>query len=696
MNLAMTRDRSIAQRWAAGILTALLAAAALVVTVRSTAHAALTPETTIPVGDFPASVAVSPDGTTVYVTRILDDTLSVIDTSTNTVIDTVTVGHRPDSVAVSPDGTTVYTANSLDDTLSVIDTSTNTVIATVTVGDDPDSVAVSPDGTTVYTANFSDDTLSVIDAATKTVIGTVTVGDGPRSVAVSPDGTTVYVANSLDDTLSVIDTSTMTVIDTVTVGDDPVSVAVSPDGTTVYTANSVDDTVSVIDTSTMTVIGTVTVGDGPRSVAVSPDGTTVYVANTFDGTLSVIDTSTMTVIDTVTVGGGSRSVAVSPDGTTVYTANSVDDTVSVLREVPSTYTVTFAPNGGTGVMSPQTANTSTPLVLNAFTREGYTFTGWNTAADGTGTSYADGANYAFTADATLYAQWDAVEYVISYDLAGGIAGTPANPVTYTVESAPITLTPPTRDGFTFAGWTGTGLTEPTVSVTIPTGTTGDRAFTATWEANPAATLVITGPTTVTELDTNSFTVEAFDAHGISLGDVTGHVTFTGADTTGTGLAFPVDFSAAGQTTTRTLTATLDTDPSVTGTLDVQVVSAITGITVTAPATAAEGDTITVHVTATGATGSLGDATAYAVITSDVSTDVVDGAEVSFPTASPHTLTITLGALTATHTVDVTPAATGGLPTTGANLHWGLPLSAGLLLALGAALTITNQRRRRHS
>ncbi|MGL3150597.1 InlB B-repeat-containing protein [Microbacterium sp. A82] len=321
-----------------------------------------------------------------------------------------------------------------------------------------------------------------------------------------------------------------------------------------------------------------------------------------------------------------------------------------------------------------------------------------------------------------------VEYTVSYDLAGGVEGTPVNPASYTIESAPITLTAPVRDGFTFTGWTGTGLTEPTMSVTIPTGSTGDRAFTATWEANPAASLVISGPTTVTELESHSFTVEAFDAHGVSLGDVTGEVTFTGADITGTDVSFPVDFSSAGQITTRTLTAVLDSDPSVTGTLDVHVASAVTGITVTAPAIAAEGDTITVEVTATGASGALGNATGYAVITSNVPTDVVDGAQVSFPSASPHTLTITLGALTSTHTVDVTPAVVvnptptpaptptpttpaptpapptptpptstpttpGGLPATGANLYWGVPVAAGLLLAIGAALTITNHRRR---
>lgn len=50
-------------------------------------------------------------------------------------------------------------------------------------------------------------------------------------------------------------------------------------------------------------------------------------------------------------------------------------------------------------------STATPLLSNPFTREGYNFTGWTTEANGTGTSYADGANITLTADTTLYAQW---------------------------------------------------------------------------------------------------------------------------------------------------------------------------------------------------------------------------------------------------------------------------------------------------
>ena len=72
-----------------------------------------------------------------------------------------------------------------------------------------------------------------------------------------------------------------------------------------------------------------------------------------------------------------------------------------------THTIHFEKNGGSGSMDDQTVNEFEPTALqtNAFTREGYVFEGWSTAADGTGDFYADGATVTLLDDLTLYAQW---------------------------------------------------------------------------------------------------------------------------------------------------------------------------------------------------------------------------------------------------------------------------------------------------
>jgi YVTN family beta-propeller protein len=298
---------------------------------------------TIVVGDGPGQLAVSPDGATIYVPNAYDDTVSVVDTATNTVTDTIAVEDGPLWVAISPDGATAYVTHPggvPDDpsghTVSVIDTATNTVTTTVTVGDVPLGLAVSPDGATVYVTNSDDDSVSVIDTASNSVVDSITVGDAPGGLAVSPDGATVYVVNVNDHTVSVIDTASNTVVDSITVGNYPIivgeypsAVAVSPDGTRAYVTVA-DGTVLVIGTATNTVAGTVAVGGSPALVAVSPDGTRAYVTNPGDDTLSVIRTATNTVIATVTVGDAPRGLVLSPDGTRAYVTNLGDDTVSVI------------------------------------------------------------------------------------------------------------------------------------------------------------------------------------------------------------------------------------------------------------------------------------------------------------------------------------------------------------------------------
>ena len=83
---------------------------------------------------------------------------------------------------------------------------------------------------------------------------------------------------------------------------------------------------------------------------------------------------------------------------------------------------------------------------------------------------------------TLTAQWTVNQYTITYDLAGGTAE--GNPDTYTIETRTFTLTNPTKSGYTFTGWSGTGLTgENNLTVTIEKGSTGDRSYTAHWRYN---------------------------------------------------------------------------------------------------------------------------------------------------------------------------------------------------------------------
>jgi YVTN family beta-propeller protein len=152
-----------------------------------------------------------------YVTG--SNSVTVIDTATNMVVATVPVGSFPAGVAVAPDGKHVYVTNFISNTVSVIDTATNMVGATVQVGSFPEGVAVTPDGKHAYVANAAPNSVvSVIDTATNTVVATVPVGVGkqPFGIAITPDGKRAYVTNNLSNDVSVIDTVSNTVAGTPT------------------------------------------------------------------------------------------------------------------------------------------------------------------------------------------------------------------------------------------------------------------------------------------------------------------------------------------------------------------------------------------------------------------------------------------------------------------------------------------------
>ena len=114
-----------------------------------------------------------------------------------------------------------------------------------------------------------------------------------------------------------------------------------------------------------------------------------------------------------------------------------------------TYTVTFDANGGTGTMAAQTAALPITISQNTFTRSGFNFSGWNTSSDGSGTSYTDEGSYNTTADVTLYAQWTAQSYTITFDANGGTGTMAAQTSTLPIAISQNTFT---RNGYNFSGW----------------------------------------------------------------------------------------------------------------------------------------------------------------------------------------------------------------------------------------------------
>ena len=327
------------------------------------------PQTTITVGTNPVAVAVTGvNGSRAYVSNYSDNTVSVIDTNTNTVIKTISVGSSPRALAASPNGTRVYVANQNANTVSVIDTNTNMVVNTIAVPVEQPGigrfsyvhdVAVSPDGKHVYVTGTAgsgftstDGTVSVIDTTTHAVSGPYRAAPAATGIAVSPDGSRLYVATELwNSNITVMDTAAMTEkAGTVFVGESyyPIDGAFTPNGKRLYMITGVQGeaaqtngptAVMVIDTdpTRITTYNTVIAGfsdydlfggdfDAPSDVTVSPDGSRAYVVGTGGNKIAVIDTSTNAVVGHITTNlsqsDGSRHIAISPDGNTLYITDS--------------------------------------------------------------------------------------------------------------------------------------------------------------------------------------------------------------------------------------------------------------------------------------------------------------------------------------------------------------------------------------
>lgn len=148
----------------------------------------------------------------------------------------------------------------------------------------------------------------------------------------------------------------------------------------------------------------------------------------------------------------------------------------ITEDMPAEYSAYYNDNGSTGGSVPTDAETyaegETVAALGntgSLTKTGYSFAGWNMAADGSGTTYQ--ADQTFTMGSenlTLYAQWTVNSYTITFNSNGG------SPVDSITQDFGTTITPPvtpTKTGFTFAGW------NPTLPAAIPVG---GAAVTAQW------------------------------------------------------------------------------------------------------------------------------------------------------------------------------------------------------------------------
>jgi YVTN family beta-propeller protein/VCBS repeat-containing protein len=412
-------------------------------------------------------------GTRAYVTNKTAGTVTVIDTTTNTVIGTIAVGARPDGLAIKPDGKTLYVSSLDSNTIKVVNTATNTVTATIAVAK-PSAMAMSSSGTTLYITSRDAGTMIKINTSTNTIAGTVTLpaGSRPTDIVVSPDKTKIYVISTKTTgggSVAVIG-STSTVSTLVTdLASVPTGLAISPDNRRLYVSTA-DGKLNVIDTTTKAVVASYTVGGVPAGVTVTNDGSLVAVTDT-RGRVSALDAATGAIRKTVATRTSTTAMTIAPstvasaDGTKLYVTDYDADKVHIIALAPAN----TPPRAGTPTSGTPLATTGAVTgTLGATDSDGdvlgYTVT--QNPSKGTVSVRTDGT---FTYTPTAAARHDAAEV-----------------------GAPVTAT---TDKFTVSVTDGRGGIV-TATVTVPISPTNKI---------PVVTKIVGTPNTTTGIVTGSVT-----------------------------------------------------------------------------------------------------------------------------------------------------------------------------------------------
>jgi YVTN family beta-propeller protein len=290
----------------------------------------------------------APDGEpragAVWVANEHDDSLTVLDARTGSVVATLTGIAAPHNVQASATRDVVWVtgtggvvaidaadlfpteaAPAGDHPAHVVETAAGTVFVaasgdgavhrfantleperTYTVGAGPHGMRITADGMIAAVANSGEGTVSLLRPETDRRPRTVEVGGSPVQVAVTDDGSTVYVSVAATSEVVRMDVATATVTGRVEVPAAPAQVWVTSDGTVLSadqgSREAPGSTLSIIDGDSMRVTSTVEVGSGPHGITVDPEETRAWVTNVYDDTVTVIDLATSTVLDTIEVG----------------------------------------------------------------------------------------------------------------------------------------------------------------------------------------------------------------------------------------------------------------------------------------------------------------------------------------------------------------------------------------------------------
>lgn len=197
----------------------------------------------------------------------------------------------PAGIALSPDGTKLWVGEFLGQQIDEIDLASSTITTSIPLGTRAYSLLYVPGHDQLWATAFGDAKLTVIDLASHRVLDTLTVGQNPNGLVLTKDGSKVLVSVSDGDSVLAIDVGTRAIVQTQTLGDpqiadasgkplpasSPAGLFLDPGGQSLYVARAADNAVAVLDLATLAPRAAIPVGWYPTSVALA--GTTLIALN---------------------------------------------------------------------------------------------------------------------------------------------------------------------------------------------------------------------------------------------------------------------------------------------------------------------------------------------------------------------------------------------------------------------------------
>jgi len=267
-------------------------------------------------------VVASPDGKLAYVPIYGNSgvgkpgtdgqTLDVIDLASRKIVRTFDFGHgvRPHHPLFGPKDGLLYVTTEIDQSVSVIDPKTMTVVGSVPTGQ-PEShmLAISSDGRRGYTANVGPGTVSVLDLENRKALKVIPISRMTQRISLSVDDKLAFTADQTSPRLAVIDTASNTVSRWVDLPASGYGTAPTPDGQWLVIAVPQANKVAVLDLKTFAIARTIDVPAAPQEVLIRPDGAVAYVSCDSSAKIAAIRTSDWTVDALIDAGPGADGLA---------------------------------------------------------------------------------------------------------------------------------------------------------------------------------------------------------------------------------------------------------------------------------------------------------------------------------------------------------------------------------------------------